>query len=186
LAISRERKEELVDLYKQQMAKSNGVILANYAGLTMPQMQNLRRRASEHDAQVFVIKNTLLNVVLKEQNMEAPEELFTQSIMAAFCHQEIAPMTKLLLDFTKEVTEERFHIKGGIMEGRFLNQAQTRALADLPSREVLLSHVLRTINAPATQMAGVVASGIRQVLNVLQAYVDKLEGKGGAAVEAAA
>ena len=186
MAISRERKEELVALYKQQMAESNGVILANYTALTMPQMQSLRRRARKHDGQVFVIKNTLLDVVLKEQGMEAPEGFFTKPMMAAFCHQEVAPMAKLFLDFTKEATEEHFYIKGSIMEGHFLNQAQARALADLPTREVLLSQVLRTINAPATQVVGVVAGGIRQVLNVLQAYVDKLEGAGGATAEAAA
>ncbi|HEC35226.1 MAG TPA: hypothetical protein ENI39_01680 [Anaerolineae bacterium] len=54
---------------------------------------------------------------------------------------------------------------------------QVKALANLPPREVLLAQVLGTINAPASQVAGVVASGIRQVLNVLQAYVDKLEGQ---------
>ena len=115
MAISRERKEELVAIYEQQMAESTGVILANYTGLTMPQMQSLRRRANEYDAQVFVIKNTLLDVVLKEQDMKSPEGLFTQPMMAAFCHQEVAPMAKLFLDFTKEVTEDHFHIKGGIM-----------------------------------------------------------------------
>jgi len=186
LAISRERKEELVAIYKQQMAESSGVILANYAGLKMPQMQNLRRRAQEHDGHVFVIKNTLFEVVLREQGMEAPQALFTQPMMAAFCHQDVAPMAKLFLDFSKEVTEEHFRIRAGVMEGHFLTQTQTQALADLPSREVLLSQVLRTINAPATQVVGVVAGGIRQVLNVLQAYVDKLEGAGGPAAEAVA
>ncbi|MGC9396064.1 MAG: 50S ribosomal protein L10 [Anaerolineae bacterium] len=186
MAISRERKEELVAIYKQQMAESNGVILANFTALTMPQMQDLRRRAREYDVRIYVIKNTLLDVVLKEQGMEAPQGLFTKPMMAAFCHEDVGPTAKLFLDFAKEVTEDNFLIKGGIMEGRFLDQAQARALADLPTRDVLLSQVLRTINAPATQVAGVVASGIRQVLNVLQAYVDKLEGEGGAAAEAAA
>ena len=54
------------------------------------------------------------------------------------------------------------------MEGRVLSAQETRILADLPSREVLLSTVLRTINAPATQVAGVVASGVRQILNVVK------------------
>jgi large subunit ribosomal protein L10 len=58
-------------------------------------------------------------------------------------------------------------------------------IADLPSREVLLAQVLGTINAPASQVAGVVASGIRQVLNVLQAYVDKLQESGGGLEQAA-
>lgn len=186
MAISRERKEELVAIYKQQMAESKGIILANYSALSMPQMQNLRRRAQEYDGHVFVIKNTLLDVVLKEQGMEAPQGFFTKPIMAAFCHRDVAPMAKLFIDFTKEVTEDNFRIRGGVMEGRILNQAQAQSLADLPTREVMLSHVLRTINAPATQVVGVVAGGIRQVLNVLQAYVDKLEGKGGATAPAAA
>jgi large subunit ribosomal protein L10 len=57
---------------------------------------------------------------------------------------------------------------------------QVRAIADLPSKEVLLGQVLGTINAPASQMVGVVASGVRQILNVLQAHVEKLEESGGA------
>ena len=186
MAISRKRKEELVAIYRQQMTESHGVVMANYTALTMPQMQGFRRRARELNGEAFVIKNTLLDVVLKEQGLKAPKGLFTGPMMVVFCHQDVPPVAKLFLDFTKEVEEGRFRVKGGVMEGRILTQAQAQALADLPSREVLLSQVLRTINAPATQVAGVVASGIRQVLNVLQAYVDKLEGAGGAAAEAAA
>ncbi len=186
MAISRERKEELVAIYRQQMAESNGVVLANYTALTMPQMQSLRHRARELDGQVFVIKNTLLDVVLKEHGIKAPATLLSGSTMAVFCHRDVPPVAKLFIGFTKEVEEGRFQVKGGVMEGRTLNPVQAQALADLPSREVLLSQVLRTINAPATQVVGVVAGGIRQILNVLQAYVDKLEGAGGATAEAAA
>lgn len=186
MAISRERKEELVAIYRQQLAESNGVVMASYTAITMPQMQNLRRRAHALDGQVFVIKNTLLDVVLKERGIKAPPDLLSGPTMAAFCRRDVPPVTKLFLDFTKEMEEGRFQVKGGIMEGRILSQAQAQALASLPSREVLFSQVLRTINAPATQVAGVVASGIRQVLNVLQAYVDKLEEAGGAVAEAAA
>jgi len=187
LAISRERKEELVAIYRKQMAESQGVVLASYTALTMPQMQDLRRRARELDAQVFVIKNTLLDVMLKEQGLQAPQGLLTGATMAAFCHRDVPPVAKMLLGFSKEMEEGRFQVKGSVMERRFLNQAQTQALADLPGREVLLSQVLRSINAPASQVVGVVASGIRQVLNVLQAYVDKLEGAGkNASAEAAA
>jgi large subunit ribosomal protein L10 len=168
------------------MAESNGVVMANYTALTMPQIQDFRRRAGELDGQIFVIKNTLLDVVLKEQGIKAPKGMLSGPTMAVFCHRDVPPVAKMFLGFAKEVEEGRFQVKGGVMEGRILNQAQAQALADLPSREVLFSYVLRTINAPATQVAGVVASGIRQVLNVLQAYVDKLEDASGAAAEAAA
>ena len=175
LAISRERKEALVAAYQQQFSESSGVVMADYTGLSVGQMQGLRRKAREQNGQVFVIKNTLFNVMLKGQGLEASEELMTGSTLVAFCHQDVPPVAKLFRDFVKEVEAENFQVKGSIMEGRVLSAEETLVLADLPSREVLLSQVLRTINAPATQVAGVVASGIRQILNVVQAYVDKLE-----------
>jgi hypothetical protein len=67
--------------------------------------------------------------------------------------------------------------RGGLLGKTPITPAQVTALANLPPKETVLGQVLGTINAPASQVVGVVASGIRQVLNVLQAYVDKLEGK---------
>lgn len=183
MAISRERKKALVATYKQQFVESSGVVMADYTGLSVNQMQGLRRKAREQNGRVFVIKNTLFNVMLKERGLEAPEDLMTGSTMVAFCHQDVPPVAKLFRDFVKEVDEGKFHVKGSIMEGRILSAEETLVLADLPSREVLLSHVLRTINAPATQAVGVVASGIRQILNVVQAYVDKLEEASGTPTE---
>lgn len=186
MAISRERKEALVATYQQQFAESNGVVMADYTALTVSQMQDLRRKTREQNGQAFVIKNTLFNVVLQEQGLEASDELLTGSTIVAFCHEEVPPVAKLFSDYVKEVEDGKFKVKGSIMEGRVFSAAETLALADLPSREVLLSQVLRTINAPATQVAGVVASGVRQILNVVQAYVDKLEEAGGVPAEAAA
>jgi len=71
-----------------------------------------------------------------------------------------------------------------VLEGHMYNAEQAVRLADMPSREQLLAQILGTINAPASQVVGVVASGVRQVLNVLQAYVDKLEGSAPAEMAA--
>lgn len=186
MAISRARKDELVAMYRQQLTESNGIVMADYTALSVAHMQDLRRKAREHNGQIFVVKNTLLEVVLKEENLEAPERLLAGPTVVAFCHQDVPPLAKLFREFSKDMEEGRFAVKGGLMEGNFLTLKETLAIADLPSRDVLLSQVLRTINAPATQMAGVVASGIRQVLNVLNAYADKLEEAGGASAEATA
>ncbi len=186
MAISRARKEALLTEYRQQLTTSNGVVMANYRALSVPQMQALRHKAREQQGEVFVVKNTLIELVLTEQGLEFPKDLFTGPTLVAFCHEDVPPMAKMFREFSKESEEGKFTITGGLMEGRILSVDETLSIADLPSREVLLSQVLRTINAPATQMAGVVASGVRQVLNVLQAYVDKLEEGGGVAAEAAA
>lgn len=186
MAISRARKEELVAVYKQQMAESNGVVMADYSAISVSKLEGLRQRTREQNGQIFVIKNTLFDVVLKEQGLETPEGLLVGATMVAFCYQEVPAVAKLFRDFAKEVEERQFKVKGSLTEGQFLTAEQTLALADLPSREVMLSQVLRTINAPATQVVGVVASGIRQILNVVQAYADKLEEAGGAPAEASA
>jgi len=185
LAISRVRKEELIAEYKRQLSESSGVLFADYRALTVARMQGLRRKAREQNGQIFVVKNTLLDLAFKEEGLKSPEDLLTGSTIAVFCHQDVPPLAQLLRDFAKEVEEGRFVVKGCMMEGRFFSREDALAIADLPSREQLLAQVLRTINAPATQVTGVVAGGIRQVLNVVKAYVDKLEEAGGVTAEAA-
>ncbi|MCS7283674.1 MAG: 50S ribosomal protein L10, partial [Anaerolineae bacterium] len=86
---------------------------------------------------------------------------------------------KVIQDFAKG--RENFAVKGALLGKTPITSAQVAALANLPPKEVVLGQVLGAIQAPASQVVGVVASGIRQVLNVLQAYVDKLEGKSPAA-----
>jgi len=88
-------------------------------------------------------------------------------------------------EFAQSFEEERFVVRGGMLEGRLFGARDAAAVADLPTREELLAQVLRTINAPATQTVGVIASGIRQVLNVIKAYADKLGEAGGDAAETA-
>jgi large subunit ribosomal protein L10 len=186
LAISRERKENLVAEYKDQLSNSQGMVLAHYTALTVAQMQDLRRQAREKQGQVFVVKNTLLDLALQEMDTDPPEGLLVGPTLVAFCHEDVPPLAALFRDFSKDLEEaDNFVIRGALLEGNFISSEEALAIADLPTREELMAQVLRTINAPATQIAGVVASGIRQVMNVVQAYVDKLEG-GDTPAEAAA
>ena len=168
------------------MAESSGLVMANYSRLTVPQMQELRQQAREQEGEVFVVKNTLFRILLNEEEHDVPEELIEGPIAVAFAHQDVPPVAKVFRDYARESEEGQFEIIGGILEGRIISADETAAIADLPTREELLATVLRTINAPATQTAGVVAGGIRQVLNVINAYVDKLEEAEGAPAEAAA
>ncbi len=186
MAISRARKEELVALYAEQLAQSDGIIFAHYTGLTVPQMQDLRRRVREVEGLAFVVKNTLLQRALTEKGISVPEGFLTGPMIVGFCHQDAPPVAKAFREFAKEMEEGRFILRGAVVDGTFYDEKAVLRLADLPSREQLLAQVLATINAPATQTVSVIASGIRQVLNVLQAYVDKLEEEGNKPAEAAA
>ena len=182
MAISKARKEELVAQYVEQLQASQGIILAEYHGLRVAGMEQLRRSLREGDIAFSVIKNRLFLLALGEVGLEVPREWLQGPTTAAFCHDEMPPAAKLVGDFASD--SEAFSIKGGLLGTQVLSAEDVHALGKLPSREVLLAQVLGTINAPASQIAGVVANGVRQVLNVLQAYVDKLE-EGAPAPQAA-
>jgi large subunit ribosomal protein L10 len=182
LAISRERKQELVRQYIERLEQSQGLILADYRGLRVAEMEQLRRTTRETGSTLQVVKNRLLKLALAEAGISLPDEWLQGPTLVAFCTDEMPATAKAMIDFAKDMPA--LVIKGGLLEGSVLSDEQVKDLANLPSREVLLAQVLGTINAPASQVAGVVASGIRQVLNLLQAYVDKLEG-GASAPQAA-
>ncbi|MBN1955832.1 MAG: 50S ribosomal protein L10 [Anaerolineae bacterium] len=173
MAISRARKEELVEQYTERLQVSNGIIMTDYRGLRVAEMEQLRRSLHEHNVAVQVVKNRLLRLALDQAGIEMPGEWLLGPSVAIFCQGDVPPAAKVLTDFAKNV--EGLVIKGGVMGAEVMSVNQVKELANLPSREVLLAQALGTINAPATQTASVVASGIRQVLNVLQAYVDKLK-----------
>ena len=185
MAISRERKEALVAEYAEQLEKSQGVVLAHYLGLSVSQLEGLRNQVRDNNGLVYVIKNTLFRRVVDDKNLEIPTDLLTGPTLVAFCHEDVPPLAKIFKQFASDVDEGEFAIRGAVVEDRYYDAAQAETLAELPTRDELFAQVLGTINAPATQLAGVVAGGVRQVLNVLQAYVDKLE-EGGASAEAAA
>ncbi len=186
MAISRQRKVELVEEYVEQLKETRGIVLADFQGLTVNQMSQIRHTMRPVGGKFQVVKNRLLALALKESGMSIPEEWLIGPTAVGFCYDEVPPVAKTLVEAVKET--DTLRIKGGFMGTSAIEAQQVKAIAELPSREVLLAQVLGTINAPASQMAGVVANGVRQILNVLQAYVDKLqEAEGeGSAMEAAA
>jgi large subunit ribosomal protein L10 len=162
----------------EELQTSQGVLLADYRGLRVADMERLRRSLRGSEVAFLVVKNRLLKLALGQVGLEMPQEWLEGPTTVAFCHGEVPPVAKVLSDFAKEM--DVFSLKGGLLGATVVSAEQIKALGALPPREVLLAQVLGTINGPASQVAGVVASGIRQVLNVLQAYVEKMEGQGPA------
>jgi large subunit ribosomal protein L10 len=184
LAISKQRKEELVTQYTEQLEQSKGIILVDYLGLSVSDTDRLRLAIRPAGGKFQVVKNRLLALALKEVNMSLPAEWLLGPTAVGFCYEEVPSIAKIFADTAKDL--ETLKIKGGLIGTSVLGPEEVNAIATLPSREVLLAQVLGTINAPASQVVGVVASGIRQIVNVLQAHVDKLQEAGGGAMEQAA
>lgn len=178
MPITKERKEELVAELTEDLKKAQALILADYRGLPTAELAKLRNQLRGMKTGLHVAKNTLLELALQRAGMPVPADLLAGPTAIAFCYSDIAGSAKAINDFLKD---KDVKVKGAIMGGSILRGAEANALATLPTRDQLFGTLLGTINAPATQVAGVVASGIRQVLYVLKARAEQLEKQGASA-----
>ena len=177
MALSREQKVERVKEYAELLEESRGIILVDYRGLTVSEMEQIRSKMRPIASQFQVVKNRLLELALQEKNMSLPDDWLIGPTAVSFCSDEVPPVAKALMQMREETGF--LDLKGGWMNESLLSADQVKRIADLPSREALLAQALGAINGPSRQVASVIASGVRQVLNVMQAYVDKLEEEGG-------
>ncbi len=171
LALTKERKTELVDEYRELIEKSQGMILVEYRGINMKGMDPMRRKVREAQGELHVVKNTLTRKVLIELGRPAPEELFAQTTAVAFAFGDAPAVAKVLTAVAKD--SEFVKVKGGFLGNEVLNAKQVEALADLPPLPVLRAQLLGMISTPATRIAGALASSVRQVASVVKAYSEK-------------
>lgn len=177
---TKERKEELIESYKQVIAGSQAIILAEYRGLTVPKMQKLRGNLREVDGSFIIAKKTLMSRALHESGLPTPDAAMIGPIGFAFLGEDLATGAKVLKDFAKEAGDA-FIIHGGVLGQSVFNAAGAVALADLPSREVQLGLLLGAIVAPMSALASLVTGPHRDLIGLLQARIDK---EGGEALAA--
>ena len=184
MPITKARKSELIESYKEMIEKSHAVVLAQYVGLTVKEMQSLRSGLRPTEARMVVAKKTLMKRALTELNRPVPEEALVGPIGFVFLGEDIGAGAKALKAFTKEVGKERFIVTGGILGDSILDAAAAVSLADLPTKDVMRATLISAIIAPMTSLVGLISAPQRDLVGVLQARIDK-EG-GEEAPEAAA
>lgn len=181
MAISRAKKEELVQGYVEQLQNSEAVIFTDYRGLGVSEMQELRAKIRQAEGGFAVVKNTLLKRAMEDAGLPIVDDLLIGPVGLGFCQQNVTGVAKAITEFTKD--NETLMIKGGLMGNQVMDEAAIKDLASLPSLEVLQAQLLGLLNAPANKLANVVASGVRQVVNVTNAYA-QTEAESSAPAEA--
>ena len=171
MAISRAQKEELVQNYVEQFNNSEALIITDYRGLTVSELEQLRAKIREVEGSFSIVKNTLFHRALTEAGLPTPEEMLTGPIGIGFCGQNIPGVAKAITDFASD--NELMVVKGGLMGEQIIDEAAVNSLAKLPSLETLRAQLLGLINTPASQLAGVLGGGVRQVVNVINAYSEQ-------------
>lgn len=172
MALTREEKVERVAEYVESLKQSQGIIVVDYQGMNVGEMEELRGAMRPAKGQLQVIKNRLLALALEKVDISLPDNWLNGPTAIGFCRDEVPPVAKALVEAREETGKPS--LKGGWLNA-VLSDEQVESIAKLPSREVLFAQLLGNFNAPSRRIAGAVAGGLRQIVNVLQAHVDKLE-----------
>jgi large subunit ribosomal protein L10 len=182
LAISKERKNELVDQYVDLLDRTNGFVIVQYHGLSVKQTDTLRAQIREAGGAYHVTKNTLFTKALQQIGWPVPDDLLVGPVAVAFGMDNMPGVAKAVLDFTDEITQkDSLQVTGGIMTGEILNAKKITAISKLPSLDEIRAQLAGLIVTPATGIVSVINAANGQVVNVIQAYLDKNKSDGGEA-----
>ncbi|MCK5215119.1 MAG: 50S ribosomal protein L10 [Candidatus Omnitrophica bacterium] len=170
-------RDSLVKNIKTNVQEKKSTFLLSYTAVSSKQMDSLRKNMKTKGAKVFVSKNRLAQIALKELEQENFANSITSQTAFIWSNEDAAAVSKSLVDFAKEI--KGAVVQGGILDGAFLSKEQVQKLAALPPREVLLAQLLQTILSPITQLAGVLNAKSKDLLSILKQLSEKKGGKDG-------
>ena len=171
--MNRKEKEQVVSELQKQVEQVKAVVLTNYRGLKVGQMDQLRRRLREEKITYSVVKNTMMKLASKGSALEKLHDYFEGPTAIAMSTGDPIPLARILSEFQK--AQPLLEIKAGWIEGRVSSPEEVKALASMPSREVMLGKILGSIQMSGMQVAGTILSALQQVVSTVQARVDQLE-----------
>ncbi|MCU0796618.1 MAG: 50S ribosomal protein L10 [Akkermansiaceae bacterium] len=160
-------KKIILDELLQRVNSSPFVLVVEYTGMTVPQFSELRNRLAATGAECHVAKNTYMRKALAEAGLPDTGDKLVGQTAFVTGESDVAAAAKVLKTFEKEFQKPA--IKLGILDGSILDENQVKAIADLPSREVMLATLLATINAPAAQLVRTINEPAASLARVIKA-----------------
>src|SRR3954470_5080680 len=176
-------KVAVVDEVKGKLSSSSAALLTEYRGLKVGELAELRRNLRKAGGEFKVYKNTLVRFAVRDLGIDIDEATLTGPTAIAFVDGGAAGVAKALRDYSR--TNAHLILKGGVLGNKALSAAETTALADLPSREVLLAQLAGALQAPLVKMAGLLQALPRNMAYGLKALIDQRV-EGGESLPAAA
>jgi large subunit ribosomal protein L10 len=171
-------KIERVAELKEQIERANALLLTEYRGLTVEEITELRRSLRDVDASLAVIKNTLMTRAANDAGIAELDEMLSGPSAVAFVNGDVVAVAKKLKDASKQFPS--LVIKGGYMDGAPLDAAGATALADLESREVMLSKIAGMLKSEMSRAAAMFIATQSKFLSLLEAYKEKLPAEAAA------
>lgn len=170
------QKIEAVARYKKMFEEADSLFVTDYQGLNVADITVLRRDLKANNGQLLIAKNTLLKLAAKEAGVEGLDSHLEGPTAIAFAGADPAPIAKILNDSFKD--KELPRMKVFVVEKEQFEGSEIGRLADLPSREILLSMVVAAVEAPFSELVGTLDGFFRDLIGVVDALADKKKSEG--------
>ena len=157
--------------YAEWLGKSQAVVLVEYTGVKMKDLDAIRAKARESGGEFHIVKNTLAKLALEKAGYKVPVDYAEKSTAIGFAFSDAAGFAKALMEVTKGM--EAVKIKGGYLGVDALNAAQVKSLANLPPLPVMRAQLLGVLQAPASKLVRTLAEPGRQLAYVIKGYSEK-------------
>lgn len=164
-------KSEKIDEIKSKIEKAQVAIITEYKGLTVEEITKLRRDLQKDGGDYMVTKNTLTKIAVKGTEYEAISEKMTGPIALAFGFNDPVSPAKVVKKFIE--TAKKGEIIGAVLDGKLLSAEETKALANLPSKEEMFAKMLGSINSPASGLVGCVNGVMASLTRTIAAVRDQ-------------
>ena len=167
------RNDASVANLREQLGDAKTFFLVDYQGLSADDLGKLRGAVSAAGGKILVAKNTLINVVLKEQGVEGFEDTLQGPTALVLVGDELVAPIKAITDFSKDHPKELPVSKGGRLEGSVLGEDALTRISKLPSKQQLQSQLVGLLIAPMQQLVGVLGAPPQKLVTVMNNYADK-------------
>jgi large subunit ribosomal protein L10 len=170
--MNRQEKHELVEALKHDFSHNQASFVVNVQGLTVHQLQLLRKNVRQHGGKIKVPKNTLAKIAVRElEGMRELEPFFKQQTAVIFADKDSVAIAKVIDTFARQ--NERLHIIAGCVEKHIVDKKMIEFLSSLPPREQLLAKVCGTLRGPLTHHVLLLRQLIVRLLFVLKKAAEK-------------
>jgi Ribosomal protein L10 len=166
MAITAEKKNRVAEM-KEKLSQGKGIVLADYRGISVALDTKLRRQMREAGVEYRVAKNAFTRIAAEELGISGLDEHLTGPVAIAISYEDAVAPAKVLAGFSKE--NKVLKLKAGILDGKVINADEVNALAELPSKEVLLAKLMGSMNAPISGFVNVLHGNLRGLVCALDA-----------------
>lgn len=168
-----ERKKEIVSDLVKRLSSAKTIVIADYRGLTVEQDTEMRRALRKAGVEYKVVKNTLTKIAVNQMGFKELDPYLVGPTSIAYSETDVVAPAKIMNEYADKF--DKLQLKAGVVESKIVDVDGIKALANLPSKEVLIARVLGGLNSPIAGFVNVLNANIRGLVVALNAIAKKKE-----------